>query len=470
MRVVQAVKLVAGVSAVALLAACGSSKTASSAPTSSAPSSSSSASSAPAPVSSASAAPVSSAPSSAAASSGPAVSAAPATKSLEVFSWWTSGSESAALNTLYTNYTKAYPAVKIVNGAVAGGGGANAQAVLQSRLQGGNPPDSWQTHPGAIIQQYVAAGVVQPLTSLFQSENWSGIVPKVILDNTTVDGQIYSVETGVHRGNELWYNKSLLAAHGVTLTADTTMAQWLTDVSKLKAAGVTPVCLGDGSGGFGDQMLLEGVLISELGPDAWNGLFTGQTKWSDPKVAAALQDYATLYAASNTDHSALTWDQAVKDLVDNKCAFNVMGDWAYGELKKDGAKEGTDFGYMPVPGSPSTFDMVIDSFVVAKATKNTTNAMDWAKTIMSTQGQIDFNTQKGAIPVLTNVPMTSFPPYQQQSATDFRNSSEHLVWSFANGEVGSPAYVQAYDNAINTFNGNKKASAFATAMDSAATS
>ena len=402
--------------------------------------------------------------------SGGGSSSSGTTKSLEVFSWWTSGSESAALQSLYTNYTKAYPDVKIVNGAVAGGGGANAQAVLQSRLQGGKAPDTWQTHPGAIVQQYVQAGVIQPLTTLFQSEGWSTTVPKVILDNTQAGGQTYSVETGVHRGNVLWYNKHLLDAHGITLTSTTTMAQWLSDVTKLKSAGVTPVCLGDGSGGFGDQMLLEGTLLSELGATAWNGLFSKQTQWNDPQVTAALNDYAALYGAANSDHGALTWDEAVKDLVGNKCAFNVMGDWAYGELKKDGAKEGTDFGYMPVPGSPTTFDMVIDSFVVAKNAKDQANAMNWAKTVMSTQGQIDFNLQKGAIPVLTNVPMTSFPPYQQQSATDFRNSAESLVWSFANGEVGSPASVQAYDNAINTFNGNKNTGAFATAMAAAANS
>jgi glucose/mannose transport system substrate-binding protein len=397
-------------------------------------------------------------------------SAATPTKSLEVFSWWTSGSESAALNTLYTNFNKTYPGVKIINGAVAGGGGANAQAVLQSRLQGGKAPDAWQTHPGAIIQQYVQAGVIQPLTSLYSSQGWSADVPKVIMDNTSANNQVYSVETGVHRGNELWINNKLLAQHGITMNANTSMSEWLADVAKLKSAGVTPVCLGDGSGGFGDQMLLEGLLISELGPDAWNGLFTKKTQWSDPKVTAALNDYKTLYTAANSDHSAQTWDEAVKDLVDNKCAFNVMGDWAYGELKKDGAKEGTDFSYMPVPGSPTTFDMVIDSFVVSKSTKNQANSMDWAKTIMSQQGQIDFNTQKGAIPVLTTVPMTTFPPYQQQSAKDFRNSSEALVWSFANGEVGSPAYVQAYGDAINTFNANKSTDAFAKSMDTAASS
>jgi len=390
--------------------------------------------------------------------------------SLEVFSWWTSGSESAALNALYSNYNKAYPGVKIVNGAVAGGGGANAQAVLASRLQGGNPPDTWQTHPGAIVQQYIDAGVVQPLTSVYKSEGWDKVVPKEIVDNTGRDGQTYAVETGVHRGNVLWFNKHLLQSHGISITPQTSMSEFLADVNKLKSAGVTPVCLGDGSGGFGDQMMLEGTLLGELGPDAWNGLFDGKTKWSDPRVTAGLKDYQALYEASNSDHSGLTWDEAVKDLASGKCAFNIMGDWAYGELKKDGAKDGVDFGYVPVPGAPTTFDMVIDSFVVAKNAKHAANAIDWTKVIMSKSGQTEFSLQKGSIPVRTDVSMSSFPPYQQQSAQDFRSSSEQLVWSLANGEVGSPAFVQAYDNAINQFNASKDTGAFEQALTTAAQS
>src|SRR5437870_2571998 len=65
---------------------------------------------------------------------------------LEVFSWWTSGSESKALNVLFTKF-KSESKDQVVNAAVSGGGGSNAQQALQTRLQGGNPPDSWQLHP-----------------------------------------------------------------------------------------------------------------------------------------------------------------------------------------------------------------------------------------------------------------------------------------------------------------------------------
>ena len=78
--------------------------------------------------------------------------AASATGSIEVFSWWTSGSESAALNAIFAGLKKANPGVTIVNAAVAGGAGTNAKQVLATRLAAGDTPETWQTHPGGELR------------------------------------------------------------------------------------------------------------------------------------------------------------------------------------------------------------------------------------------------------------------------------------------------------------------------------
>ena len=58
---------------------------------------------------------------------------------LEVFSWWTSGGEVAALNALFDHYKKLYPGVGVINATVAGGSGSAARPILQTRLAVGNP-------------------------------------------------------------------------------------------------------------------------------------------------------------------------------------------------------------------------------------------------------------------------------------------------------------------------------------------
>ena len=77
---------------------------------------------------------------------------------LEMFSWWTTGGEEAGLKAMYAIFEKSHPGVEIVNQAVAGAAGSNAKAVLKTRMQGGDPPDSFQVHMGReLTDGYVAA-------------------------------------------------------------------------------------------------------------------------------------------------------------------------------------------------------------------------------------------------------------------------------------------------------------------------
>src|SRR5271166_415618 len=111
---------------------------------------------------------------------GPACPApAAGNKQLEVFSWWTSGGEAVALEALFKVYKHKNPGVEVLNAAVTGGGGSAARPVLQTRLAAGNPPDTWQVHPGhELFGQYVQAGYCVPVTVLYQSEGWDRVVPR----------------------------------------------------------------------------------------------------------------------------------------------------------------------------------------------------------------------------------------------------------------------------------------------------
>src|ERR1700758_3630642 len=129
-------------------------------------------------------------------------------KKLEVFSWWTSGGEAAALDALFKVYKQHDPGVEIINATVAGGGGSAARPVLQTRLAGGNPPDTWQSHPGwELLGQYVEPGYCEPLNDLYQSGGWNKAFPKALVDMVSQEGKTYAVLTGLHHGNVLWYNK-----------------------------------------------------------------------------------------------------------------------------------------------------------------------------------------------------------------------------------------------------------------------
>jgi len=386
---------------------------------------------------------------------------------LEIFSWWTSGSENAALKQLFSAFHAADPGAKITNGAVAGGGGANAQAVLQTRLQGNNAPDTWQTHPGDAIAQYVDAGYVADLTSIYEKNHLNAVMPKALVEAQSKDGKIYGIATGAHRGNVLWFNKKLLAQAGVSEpSGDYSPEQFAGDLAKLKGKGITPICLG-AKDPFAAPQLFENTLLGTIGPEQWNAITTGKQPWDSAGVRTAAARFAQLLPYVDSDASASTWDQATKKLASGKCAFESMGDWAYGELRADGVTEGKDFGYVAHPGTNGSFVMVVDTFVVAKNAKHPDMADQWIASIGSKEAQLAFNKDKGATPVRTDVDVSSLPKYQQQAAKEFR--SDKLVWSVAHGEATSPQFQQSFYDAVTQFMQSKDVDSFVGALKSAGT-
>lgn len=393
------------------------------------------------------------------------VHGAAAAGKLEVFSWWTSGGEAAALQALFDSYSKANPGVQIVNATVAGGGGNNAQAVLQSRLSAKNPPDSWQTHIGhELYDQYVAPGYCDPITDLYSSEGWTSVVPKGLVDQVTKDGQQYAVPVGVHRGNGLWYNKKVLAGAGVTVGDKITIDQLLQAAETLKGKGVAAFGLGD-KDPFVDPQTFENTLLGTIGPDAYMELVGGKMKWDDQKVKDAMTTFGKLLGYVNPDHSGLTWDGASGALMDGKVAFNTMGDWAYGEFVKKNAVE--NIGWVNFPGTDGAFVLVVDCFTLPKGAPDADNAKAWLKVIGGKTAQEAFNPLKGSIPARTDVDKTKFDAYHQWSMASF--AKDKLVPSIAHGEATTPAFKQAIYDAALAFVNDKDANAFASALASAAT-
>mgnify|MGYP001583996877 CR=1 FL=1 len=101
---------------------------------------------------------------------------------VEVFSWWTGGGEAAGLEAMIKVFKAEYPDIEFVNAAVAGGAGTNARAVLATRLQAGDPPDSWQGHAGQeLIGTYVAGKQIEPLNDLYEAEGWLAVMPETLI-------------------------------------------------------------------------------------------------------------------------------------------------------------------------------------------------------------------------------------------------------------------------------------------------
>ncbi|MDR1512404.1 MAG: ABC transporter substrate-binding protein [Propionibacteriaceae bacterium] len=356
------------------------------------------------------------------------------TTQAEVFTWWTSGSEALGLTALEDVLKTKYPDIEFVNGGVTGGGGS-AKELLQTRLQAGQPPDSFQVHAGAEAQDYIKAGQVTDVSALYDEFGLSEVFPTSLIDLLTSDGKIYTIPSNVHRANVVWASVPTLTKCG--LPTDTayfaSIATFVEALDKCKAAGVeTPLTVGNT---WTQVHLLETVLIADLGADKYKGLFDGTTPWDGADVTAALKDFATLIGYTNKDRDSMDWEPATQMVLDGKGAFNIMGDWVPALLDSKDLVDGTDYLWAPSPGTEGIYDFLADSFSLTEGAPHPAGAKAWLDVISSKEGQEAFNKVKGSIPARTDVDLSSFSEYQQAAAESF--GQDEIVGSIQHGAAAT---------------------------------
>ncbi|GAA2228522.1 extracellular solute-binding protein [Promicromonospora sukumoe] len=367
---------------------------------------------------------------------------------VEVFTWWAAGSEKAGLDALVGVFNEQHPDIEFVNGAVAGGAGSAAKDLLQTRLQAQDPPDTFQAHAGAELQDYIDAAQIEDVSNLYDEFGLTDVFPADLVDRlSTDDGKIYSIPSNIHRANVVWANPTVLEDNGVDPEATyDDLDAWMADLEKLDKAGVTALSVGTT---WTQVNLLETVLLADLGAEAYSGLWDGSTDWNGPEVKAALEDFETLMSYTNDDRDGLDWPEATQMVIDGTAAFNVMGDWAVAAFEEQDKVLGTDFTAAPVPGTDGVFDFLADSFTLPVGAPHPDGAKAWLETVGSLDGQVAFNKAKGSIPARTDADPADFSEYQQTAIESFSNDT--IVSSLAHGAAAPVATLNAISDATSKF-------------------
>lgn len=367
---------------------------------------------------------------------------------LEIFSWWTGAGEEDGLKALIKLFKEKYPNVPIENAAVAGGAGTNAKAVLASRMQGNDPPATFQVHGGAELNAgWVAAGKMEPLNDLYDKEGWKDKFPQSLIDMVSKDGNIYSVPVNIHRGNVIWYNKKIFANNG--LTPPKTFDEFFAVADKLKAKGITPLSLGDKEP-WTATMLFEDVLVGTIGTEKYNKLWSGDLPLNDSGVVEATKTFKKMLDYVNADHSSRNWQDASQMVGKGEAAMNVMGDWAKGYFVNDlKLKTNEDFGFITTPGTEGDFLVITDTFGLPKGVKNPDDVKKFLSVLGSVEGQDAFNPLKGSIPARIDADPAKYDEYGKQTIADFKDAK--LAPSLAHGSAAPEGFLTKVNQAINIF-------------------
>lgn len=413
--------------------------------------------------------------------------------SIDVLSWWTSTSESSALNVLVDRYEKQNPGTSVDEIAVVGGGGSQAHVVLATRIAHGDPPDVWQSLVGGNITAWHNAGAVGDVSSLFTDEVKAQL-PENVLSSVSVDGKQYAAPLSAHRANVLMYNRDVLKGAGIAEPGEGyTLDQFLADLDALKASGTTPLCVG-GADSISTAGLFEAVLLATVGKEGWERIEADRFDWSGQEAQNALSTFGRLMDYTDATGTNSTWSEASGRLAAGECGFYQMNDSAFAEstaLNDSGAaasaapsagadasasaeapsgapSAGASAGAAstdasPVaatvfPGTEGMFLMVVDSFVVSSSTDNRDGANAFLTTALDPQVETDFCKVKGCVPVRNDADVSSLTPYQQQTADALR--SQTVLNSISYGEVISPAMQDGFFQAVKNYIATRDAASF----------
>ncbi len=371
---------------------------------------------------------------------------------LEIFSWWTSGGEVEALQAVYDIFSEEYPDVTIENAALAGGAGqgGNMKALLETRMMGGEPPDSFQVHLGReLIDSHVIAGRMEPLDWLYEEEGLYDVFPEDVVEIASYEGKPYSVPVNIHRSNVMWYRPSKLEEVGVT-EPPKTWDEFFEVAEKLKAAGIPALAVAENEPNFSGHVF-ENVLVSVLGPEKYRGLFDGSTGWDDEGVTQALEILNKAYDYANPDYLSTSWgDINDRFVAEDAPAMMIMGDWTHGVMMSKGF---TDYHWAPAPGTTGMFMLLSDSFGLPKNAPNRNNAIAFLRIIGSKDGQDAFNPIKGSIPARTDGDRSKYDEYLNEAMDAFK--SDEGVPSIQHGAAAKQSFILDYAIAINNLATNR---------------
>ena len=246
----------------------------------------------------------------------------------------------------------------------------------------------------------------------------------------------------------MWTNTNVLEQAGVE--APTNFDEFFAACEALQAQGIVPLAIGTADG-FELGHTFEVALAGTVGADAIKGLFNGSVPWTDPGVTQALENYSKMLACSNEDRGTLNWVGASHMVINDQAAFNIMGDWAYGEVINLGATDKVVWN--SPPGNQGQFFLVSDGFAISKEGPNPENAAEFVKIVTRKEAQEAFNMNKGSICARTDCDYGVFPEdrraYFQGSADDFATAA--IIPMVTHGSGAIPSWQDQFSQIVTQF-------------------
>jgi len=303
------------------------------------------------------------------------------------------------------------------------------------------------------LKNYVDSGVLKPLDDFYKETGYDKVIPGPLLKAVSVNGHPYVVPLNMHIQNILYYNKKLFDE--LQLAAPTTFDELIAACETIKTAKPDMVCLGLGSKEkWEDAFVFDSIYLELAGPENYVKLYKGEIDVTqDANYKTALERFAQLIPYINTDHSSLTWDQAVALVGSGKAAMTLMGTWAIGAFTKGSNwQPGVDFGAVTFPQKPERILLFHpDTYGITVKAPNPSATMDWLKVVASADLQIPTDVTQGGLFARTDIDPKKFPDPIRQEMQQFVSQHPDKLILDQHGSILPATAQSAYWDILSSF-------------------
>ena len=322
--------------------------------------------------------------------------------------WWhisTASDQKALFQKFANDYMKAHPSVTIKITVLEN---EAFKSKLATVMQSGEPPDIFQSWGGGVMNEYAKADLLQDITPTLDADGgaWRSTFSPGALGVYAYQGRNFGVPWDMGMVG-FWYNKDLFAKAGIA-NPPATWNELLDDVKALKAAGITPIALGEGDKWPG-AFWWEYLAVQIGGQSAFDAAQNRTGTFTDaPFVDAGnkLNELIALQPFQSGSLGATYGDQSTA-MGNGKAAMELMGQWAPSvETDNSTGKKGlgNKLGWFPFPavegGAGAASDALGGGNGFAIGKNAPAEAVDFIKFMSSAENQAALAKLGVALPVI----------------------------------------------------------------------
>lgn len=172
-------------------------------------------------------------------------------------------------------------------------GTRDLNAVLTTRVQGGNPPDLAGLPGPGQMAEFAAAGHLVDLSDVLDLATMQEDYAQSWIDLASYDGHPVGIFIKAALKGLIWYNPKHYTGPLPPSNWDD-LENWATETA---ASGTTPWCIGLESGaasGWPGTDWIEDFVLRQAGPDLYDQWYQGKLAWTSPEIRSAFEAFGAI--------------------------------------------------------------------------------------------------------------------------------------------------------------------------------